>query len=148
MAAPAKNEFWRFVKAPTGRPLSYTPTELWDKAIEYFEWVEDNPLMEQKVFGTGFKTELPKMRAMTESAFCLFAGIERQTFINYKSAEGYEEFFDIANTISQIIYNQKFEGAAADFLNSNIISRELGLSEKTDVKLDATVKQITGMEIK
>jgi hypothetical protein len=32
--------------------------------------------------------------------------------------------------IEKVIYNQKFTGAAADLLNSNIIARELGLSDK------------------
>lgn len=135
MAAPARNEFWRLVKAPTGRPPSYTPQQLWEKALEYFEWYEENPLYECKVFnyqGEIVTANIPKMRAMTESSFCLFAGIDRKTFINYKGAEGYQEFFHIAANISQIIYNQKFEGAAAEFLNANIIARELGLADKSE----------------
>lgn len=123
------------VKKPIGRPVEYTPTELWEKALQYFEWYEENPLYESKVFnyqGDIVTAEIPKMRAMTEVSFCLFAGIDRKTFLNYKSGEGYQDFFPIANQISQIIYSQKFEGAAAEFLNANLIARELGLADKSE----------------
>lgn len=139
MAAPIGNEFWRQVVEPTGRPKKYNPDTLWQKAMDYFEWVEQNPLYECKPFafqGDVTKESIPKMRAMTEMAFCLFAGITDETFRNYKSGnEEYKEFFGVAKMIEQVIYNQKFEGAAADLLNSNIIARDLGLTDKQDMKL-------------
>jgi hypothetical protein len=135
--APKGNEFWRLVQDPTGRPKSYTPVELWKKAIAYFEWVEKNPLKEHKVFGTRYKTTVPKMRAMTEKAFCLYAGIDRGTWRNYKSGKvEYKDFFIITEAISDTIYQQKFEGAAADCFNCNIISRDLGLTDKKSVEID------------
>nr|WP_261640834.1 DNA-packaging protein [Erwinia mallotivora] len=45
----------------------------------------------------------------------------------------------------QIIYNQKFTGAAADLLNANIIARELGLADKREVQ--QTVTDLTDEEI-
>lgn len=134
MAAPKGNQFYKFVKKPTGRPKRFTPASLWKVALKYFEWYEKNPLYEQKAFANGKTKTLPKMRAMTEVSFCLFANMDRQLFRLYKSgAEEYKEFFVIANTISDIIYAQKLEGAAADLLNSNIIARDLGLREKTEL---------------
>lgn len=133
MGAPKGNTFFRLVKSP-GRPKKYTPRGLWAKGVKYFEWVVKNPLYEQKAFANAPTKTLPKMRAMTDLAFCLFAGIERTTFDDYKSGKkGYEDFYTIANKISDIIYTQKFEGASADLLNSAIISRELGMIEKHDV---------------
>jgi hypothetical protein len=35
--------------------------------------------------------------------------------------------------IEDIIYNQKFEGAAAGLLKENIIARELGLKDQSDI---------------
>lgn len=69
-----------------------------------------------------------KMRAMTIRGFCLFAGISRQTFLNYEKDERY---LDIVTRIKDIIV----EGASADLFNVNIIARELGLAEKTDMTL-------------
>lgn len=146
MAAPVGNDFWKQVKAPTGRPVKFaTANDLWLEAIRYFQWVLDNPLYEMKVFqfqGEIVETSVPKMRAMTETAFCLFAGISTETFRSYKKAnpEDPEDFSGVSQQIAGIIYGQKFEGAAADFLNANIIGRELGLVDKKET-------QITGASI-
>lgn len=141
MAAPAGNDFYKQVKAPTGRPKKYeSAQDLWLKAVEYFDWVQDNPLYELRIFqyqGEIVEKEMPKMRAMTEVAFCLFADISMDTFQNYKKSnpEQIEDFFGVSKKIAAIIYGQKFEGAAADFLNANIIGRELGLVDKNQTAL-------------
>lgn len=141
MAAPAGNDFYKMVQAPTGRPPKYdSAKELWSKAIDYFNWVSENPLYELKIFqyqGEIVEKEMPKMRAMTETAFCLFAGISTETFRSYKkpNPDQIEDFFGVSQRIADIIYSQKFEGAAADFLNANIIGRELGLVDKSEAEL-------------
>ena len=73
---------------------------------------------------------------MTEMGFCLFAGIDENTFQRYKSHEDYKDFWAVSATISKVIYVQKFEGAAADLLNANIISRDLGLKDNQHVEYD------------
>lgn len=141
MAAPAGNDFYKMVKAPTGRPKKFeTAHELWLKAVDYFDWVQDNPLYELRIFqyqGEIVEKEMPKMRAMTEAAFCLFADISMDTFQNYKKSdpEEIEDFFGVSKRIAAVIYGQKFEGAAADFLNANIIGRELGLVDKKEQEI-------------
>jgi hypothetical protein len=130
MAAPKGNTYWKLAKGfAVGADKKYTPDELWTKAVEYFKWVEKTPLKEEKVFGTGVCMTVNKMRAMTVTGFCLFAEISRPAFDKYCNDEAYVY---ITTRIRDIIYTQKFEGAAADLLNPGIISRELGLAEKTE----------------
>jgi len=82
MAAPKGNTYWKLAKGfATGKQKKYTPDELWSKAIDYFEWIEKNPLKEEKVFGTGLKMKVNKMRAMTVVGFCIFAEISRELFL-------------------------------------------------------------------
>lgn len=132
----------------------YSPTALWEKAIEYFDWVEANPVKSHKVFGTGFASEEKRMRAMSIKAFCTFANISRSTFDNYRSNEGdYVNYLGITERIEAIIYNQKFEGASAGVLHASIISRDLGLVDKKDITSDgkpieSTVIVWGGKEIK
>lgn len=132
MAAPKGNRFWE-ARATSGRkPIFANPDQLWNSACEYFKWVEDNPLMETKGFafqGVVTMEEFPKMRAMTIQSLCMFLDIGTQTLDDY---EAREDFSGIVKHIKGVIYEQKFTGAAADLLNSNIIARELGLSEKRD----------------
>ncbi len=43
-----------------------------------------------------------------------------------------KDLSEIVAKAEEVIYSQKFAGAAADLLNANIISRDLGLADKTD----------------
>lgn len=137
------NEFWR-VRATNGRDkLFETPDLLWLAAVEYFEWCDNNPLYECKAFafqGMVTTENLPKMRAYTIDGLCLFLDCSPNYFRAFKSQEreNKEAYLEVIERIERAIYNQKFTGAAADLLNPNIISRELGLVDNS--KLDHTTK--------
>jgi hypothetical protein len=131
MAAPKGNKYW-MMRDKHGRDYKYTPEALWNEAVKYFEWIESNPLLEDSVnFYQGVPTHEPvkKMRAMTIIGFCLFADIDHTTLSEYKLNK---DFVTIVTRIENIIRDQKFTGAAADLLNSNIIARDLGLVDKMD----------------
>jgi len=146
MAAPKGNQFWK-LRTKHGRDkLFSSPEVLWQAACEYFEWCDENPLMASEQAKTAPKAvkdsetgetvfppnlvELPKMRAYTWEGLELYLDIDRLR--NYKTNEEYKDFLPVITRIEKIIYNQKFSGAAAGFLNPNIIARDLGLREKTD----------------
>lgn len=130
MPAPAGNQFWK-ARAKHGRDKIFSsPQDLWVACVEYFEWVESNPLWEAKVTqyqGVPVDMTLPKMRAMTISGLCLFLDICEDTWANYRKNE---DFFGVISKAEKVIYNQKLSGAAADLLNANIIARELGLKDQ------------------
>ena len=44
---------------------------------------------------------------------------------------------EVITRIRETAYNQKFTGAAADLLNANIIARDLGLSDKKEMNVNA-----------
>lgn len=54
-----------------------------------------------------------------------------ESSVKNKKDELSQDFSRIITHVRQIIYRQKFEGAAAGFLNPNIIARDLGLSESS-----------------
>lgn len=135
MAAPAGNKFWLLRSSHGRNPIFATPDDLWTAACEYFEWVDANPLYEDKVTSfQGVNTHEPvaKMRAMTISGLCLFLDIDQTTWKDYGTKEGFSR---IVTQAEEVIKSQKFAGAAADLLNPNIIARDLGLTDKsqTDV---------------
>jgi len=69
----------------------------------------------------------------TKSGLFLFLGIDINTWDLYKDRE---DFIHITSRIEQIIYTQKIEGAAVGAFNQNIVARELGLAEKTEIKAE------------
>lgn len=133
MSAPLGNEFWKARSSHGRHPIFADADTLWAAATEYFEWVEDNPLKEAQAFayqGNVTVSELPKMRAMTVMGLCLFLDISRDTFNQYRDKNG---FSDVTTRIDDVIRTQKFEGASAGLLNPNIIARDLGLAEKSEI---------------
>lgn len=147
MAAPEGNKFW-MARSTHGRKKKFqTPEILWDACLEYFEWVEENPLWEAKVVtckGEPQVMTLPKMRAMTIDGLCIFLDIDYSTWEDYRKRD---DFIRVTTRAEAIIKNQKFTGAAADLLNANIIARDLGLSDKQEVKHGGEINKISDEEI-
>lgn len=154
MPAPKGNKYWEF-RDKHGRDHKYTPESLWKEAIAYFNWVEENPLWESVLVSKGiiinkgtenektvYSTKMPKMRAMTIAAFCLFADICEKTFANYRNDK---DFVQVITRIEKNIYSQKFEGAAATLLNPNIIARDLGLKDEQKIDLSNNGDKIKGI---
>lgn len=140
MSAPKNNRFWKARSSHGRKPKFAKPHLLWNACVEYFNWTEDNPLKEEKVFhsaGTITKADVNHIRAMTESGLCIFLDIGQSTWDDYKHKQ---DFSEVTTRVSRIIYNQKFAGAAADMLNANIIARDLGLKDKKDIIIDAKIK--------
>lgn len=122
--APAAkgNKFWE-KRSKHGRNAKYSDSiVLWDTCSEYFEYVVDNPL-------TVTKKDTPKMQAMTLNGLCIYLGICINTWKSYRKNDN---LASVVAEVEEIIYHQKFIGAAAGFLNQSIIARDLGLSEKQE----------------
>ncbi len=132
MAAPKGNQYWKLAHN-WHKPKKYQPEDLLDKAIEYQKWCERNPLIEEKAFGTGFVAKMNKMRATTIQGFCFFCNMSPSTWKTYEKEEAYST---IISRVKEMFFSQKFEGAAAGLLDSNIIAREIGLVDKKDVTSD------------
>jgi hypothetical protein len=136
MAAPKGNRFWEARSTHGRKPIFANPDDLWNACVQYFEWTEDNPLEVSELVkfqGEAKIATLPKMRAMTIEGLCIFLDIARKTWDNYRERE---DFLQVVTRVEEVLYNQKFSGAAADLLNPNIIARDLGLSEKKEVSID------------
>lgn len=144
MTAPKGNRFWearsshgakpKFADDPKELEGAKTASEkLWAACVEYFEWVEDNPLLSSELVkfqGAATKAMLPKMRAMTLKGLCRFIDISFETWTTWRSDR--QDLSDIITRVEEVVFEQKLTGAAADMLNSNIIARELGLGDKVD----------------
>lgn len=162
MAAPKKNEFWK-MRSKHGRDrLFKTPQALWKACEEYFQWCTDNPLIEVDWVGSGGRrVNKPKMRAFTIQGLCGYLNCNTVYFNHFESSLQEEnkkddplikDFSKVCTRIRDVIYQQKFEGASAGFLNPTIIARDLGLRDKQELSGPGggplQIQQITGMEIK
>ena len=121
------------------KPVFDGPDKLEEACLDYFEWVEANPLYEDKIGfyeGDAIHTPAAKMRAMTLGGLCIFIDILIDTWIDWRKNR--EDLSHVIKWAENIIKIQKFEGASAGLLNANIIARDLGLGDKTEIQaLDA-----------
>lgn len=154
MSAPEGNQFWK-LRSKHGRDKLFAdPDLLWNGACEYFESVDQNPFYESKpmVVSSGHNmgsevemVEVPVKRPYTIQAMCTYFDCSLSWWRNFKSNQKSEGFVSVIEKIEQVIYNQKFEGAASGFFNANIIARDLGLKEQTDVNLNDHRKTVDDM---
>ena len=134
---PTKERYWMRRSSHGRNPIFSDDDQLRSACYEYFEWVEENPLFEMKPFhhqGIVIQEPVMKMRAMTMQGMCTFLGIGTSTGVDYREKD---DFSEVVREVEAIIYDQKFSGAAADLLNSNIIARDLGLTDKKEGTLSA-----------
>lgn len=143
MAAPIGNKFWERASKHGRDRIFQTPDIMLEAACEYFNDTANNPLYEVDYVGKDAKkVEKPHVPPFTFQGLCMFLGVNTQYFSQFEnSLKGKKdelsiEFSLIITHIRDVIYRQKFEGAATGFYNANIIARDLGLTDKKDVTTD------------
>ena len=138
---PPGNQFWK-LRSKHGRDKIFaTPEIMLQAAYEYFDWCEKHPLIEIDFRGSNppVQVKLPKMRAMTMWGLCSFLHVNTVYFNQFENTlkeKPYElnlDFTKVIGHIRECITTQKFEGAAAGFLNANIIARDLGLKDQSGI---------------
>lgn len=142
------NKFWQ-LRSKHGRDKIFATAEiLWDAACEYFQWCEDNPLKEEQAMKIKVDRDteeikmiqLSKLRPFTMHGLCNYLGVNTKYFFDFeevikdKQDKASKDFSEVCTRIREIIYNQKFTGATVGFFNANIIARDLGLADKSEIE--------------
>lgn len=150
--------YWEWRKN-TGRPKAIrTPKEMWRYACDYFRSIDEHPFLKQEQRKNPIKIgkgsiidddlmeeiknpviNLKTIRPYTWVGFEAYL-FERGVLANldhYKCnlENRYQEFIEIIRAIDKIMFAQKFEGAAVGVFNANIIARDLGLADKSELKV-------------
>lgn len=133
MPAPKGHPMWANMRNPK---KFKTPKEMWDLAIKYFQWCDDNPWYKNEAIKSGNDAgkiiHIPTQRPYTIIGLCNYLKINEDTFLNYQHKKGYEKFFGVSKEIRSIIEQNQIEGATINAYNHNIIARLLGLIDKTE----------------
>lgn len=149
------NQLWQMVKNPGRRALTSDPAELWQKAVDYFNWADANPLYKEepvKHQGEGTTMELSLGRPYSMDAFTIFAGVSGSYFRTRKLELADKEDMktatpqelDLLETILLIeatVRTQRFDGAAVNIFNSNLISRVDGYADNVNQHNSGEVRQ-------
>ncbi len=144
------NNFWK-LRSKHGRDRIITDSNiLWESACEYFEATDNRKWTKTDWVGKdALEVERKSETPYTKSGLCLYLDIEDwRTIESLKSVSN--DFMQVVSRIEKVIYTQKLEGATVGAFNSNIVARELGLVERTDVttKDKEINRKLTPEEIK
>nr|DAN89881.1 MAG TPA: Terminase small subunit [Caudoviricetes sp.] len=142
MAAPKGNQFWK-LRSKHGRDkLFATPELLWEAACEYFQWCDDNPWAVIKTKKKGNKKETestPTQRPYTLRGLMVYCDASEAFWRKFKKSN-HEGFLSVIERIESIIETQQLEGATVGAFNPNIIARQLGLVDKSEVNNTGSVR--------
>lgn len=133
------NKFWKLRSKHGADPKFSDPDKLRLACEDYFDWVIDNPLTEEKVGfyeGDPCRTDISIMRAMTIEALSVFIGIKPSTWFHWRKNR--EDLSDIIAWADSVMRSYNIEGASGNMLNHNIIARYHGLNDiRAHQQLDA-----------
>jgi hypothetical protein len=143
MSAPAGNQFWK-LRASHGRDLIFSsPPVLLEACVEYFEeWDKRIWVKEDWVGKDAILVKRKTIAPYTLTSLYTFLDITAQTWKDYRGREG---FLEITTRVEQIMFTQKFEGAAVGAFNPNIIARDLGLKEISETTVNDNRKSAAAL---
>ena len=82
------NEHWKVINSGS-RVVSNTPEQLWNAAVAYFKWNEENPIKAKRTLTSGKtqgeKVEVEFKRPLSIKAFCLHANISERYLTDIKN---------------------------------------------------------------
>ena len=127
-----------------GRPRAIkSPQELWDFFCEYADRIINNPFKKNDFIKggefAGVIVQVDTIRPFTWQGFEDYLFEKKVAFdikkYRFNRDGAYDDFSPIITRIGEVIYSNKFEGAAVGAFNHNIIARDLGLVDKTSTSV-------------
>ena len=127
--------FVEFHPQKRGRPRKFKPAELLDEFQNYIQDRMSNPIVEtEEETGVVGKNSSAKTKEKSHpqllsiADFCVFLGCSRNWWNELP-----DEYLGVKSHISTYIDNFQLKGASIGVFNANIVSRLLGLKDKTEL---------------
>lgn len=143
-------DFWKQNTKISKRQIFESPEDFIEAAYEYFQWASDNHIEHVQFVGKdGNREVVAKARVFTDWGLARFLHVSHawiQTFKVRQEAKivnkdlpelerkKAEEFLLAIEHVQDIIKEQKYTGGTSGDFNAQIIMRDLGLTDKADVK--------------
>lgn len=128
--------------------VDYTPAELRNKAIDYFDYMRGKVWNRTEAIRSGDNAgmlyEVPTSCPLDLKGFLLFAGIGLRTWGRYAENEA---FLSVCEWVMMIIETQNFEGAMVGAYNANLTARRHRIAEHTETAATVKLEAIGGLTI-
>lgn len=115
----------------------YTPEQVFNLAVKYFEWAEENAIKSAETSsfqGQTYQDVINKPRIFTFNGLRLFCNWSRCAMEKWKKEPGFAEVMEF---IESVIYEQKFQLAANGVVNSAFIAKDIGVDQPASINVTA-----------
>lgn len=131
-----------------GSIISDTPQSLWENAMAYFKWCDENPIVETKSItvgkdaGSRYQTE--SVRPYTVKGLCLHCNVMEEYLVSLMSTkDSRSDYYIVASKIMYIIHTQNLEMATVGSFNAMLVSKALNM-EAPEPVAEAVKIEIVG----
>lgn len=127
--------------------VSDTPEKLWDNAVAYFQWCDENPI-KTKIPVTsgkdaGLQVTKQQPRQYNVEALCLHCNVSKEYLYTIRNTKDTgSEYYHVISKILYIIYAQNLEYAVVDVFNPILVSKMLNLEKEETPSVGTTVRVI------
>jgi len=142
------NRLWSTRKTWGPEPIFAGPDDLWPRCVEYFDWLDENPILQQKeVSGKGVVT-VRKNHPPTIEGLCVHLGIGERTWRYWR--ERRSDLLPVITRVDQMIRGDQIVGGLTDQYNPNLTARITGLTDKIEndhKSSDGTMSPKAGLDV-
>lgn len=135
-AFPVGNQLWK-QRAKHGRDYLFKdPAKLWEAAVEYFTWCDNNPLSRNepvKFEGMMSVEEVEVGRPYTLTGFCFYIRCAESYFRRFDYEQAPPDLITVVEAILATVRDQQISGAIVNIFNGPLVSKLNDLVEKTDI---------------
>lgn len=114
----------------------YTPEQVFDLAVKYFAWAEQNAIKAAETAAfQGVVTEnlVHKVRVFTVNGLCLYCNFTNALLGSWRKSPGFSEVMEF---VDGVIHEQKYQLAASGLVNAGFVGKDLGIDKPATVNID------------
>lgn len=143
---PMSEQHWKIIH--NNRNItSNTPNELWENAVRYFQWCDDNPIKNKVTIlagkEAGNKVSTEKLRPYTIKALCIHCNIDEDYIKDIRATKKTDsEYYIVVSKILYIIYTQNLENAMVENFNPGFTAKVLNMEKEEQTMQPLTINHV------
>ena len=132
--------------------VSNTPEQLWENAVSYFKWCEENPIKNKKSIASGAKAGTTMTETMTRpftvKALCLHCGILEDYIRTIRQTKDKTSlYYNVMTKILYIIYIQNQELATVGVFNPIFTAKILNIDTEERSTTPIKIEIVQGLPV-
>lgn len=128
-----------------------TVTDMYLAGRDYFQWAVDNPIEKEEMIKGGpmaGETGTVKIaRPFSITALRTYIGMSSRQWKKYREDPAFSEFEEVMDFFEDVCKTQKLEHAMVGLYNAGIVSKDLGMADKSESVVKNETSVIIGMRI-